>query len=48
MEELYSSVAPEEQRDGIAKVAGLFGGPRSGPLPSQVAPETKKPAELSF
>jgi hypothetical protein len=32
MEELYSSVAPEKQRDGIAKVVSLFGGYRSGPL----------------
>ncbi|MEI9948228.1 MAG: site-specific integrase [Pseudomonadota bacterium] len=51
MEELYSSVAPEEQREGIAKVINLFGkggarnsvgGPLSGPLGSPGGPQNGK------
>jgi hypothetical protein len=51
MEELYSSVAPEEQREGIGKVISLFGagGPRSsatgplgGPLSSPGGPPNEK------
>jgi integrase len=51
MEELYSSVAPEEQRDGIAKVIRLFGnggarnsagGPLSGPQGTSSGPPNEK------
>jgi hypothetical protein len=42
MEELYSSVAPEEQRAGIAKVISLFGGPPSGPQSLPGGPQNEK------
>ena len=51
MEELYSSVAPEEQRDGIAKVISLFGAggarnsagcPLSGPQSTSGGPRDEK------
>lgn len=36
MEALYSTVVPEEQREGIAKVIRLFG--QGGPETARVAP----------
>ena len=51
MEELYSSVAPEKQRDGIAKVISLFGAggarnsagsPPGGPPPVLGGPPNEK------